>query len=970
MRRTCGNSKIPLAMAEHTPARTHASSLQTTGHNDLTPPPVGAVLHAVTIRPPTLHWDGLTCCSSQLQHIDTNAALQVPGVIRVVVKGNFIGVIASQLTQARHASAQLAVHWQQPAPSHDQTPNGKTLVPDTLCAGSPRYTYQWTPPADPAPAWAIAQHHGSAMTLWADTPYPDRLRAEIAALCTLPLDAIRLLPTGAAGVDAYDAAVDAALLSAECDRAVKVIDDTAHTPTPLEVTLQDSSGPDSANDNSTPVKETLSTPVAMRPSIAALLCGAVHAYPRTPAVPEHLYGRNVQTTLGTDTAAASRGTGHAVLPTATPVTAAQVFARESFFDEQCQAQKIDPVQARLATLTDLDGRALIESVAQQAGWNDARPAGTGRGFASTLIIDNTQDPPQRLWAAWVAEVTLDNEGRLDLTRVTVGHSATTLQPPAPPDRIESTIRQTALGYLQAPAGFDTWGQQAPERATNTALAAPDVSVVAQNSPSDIGLSWHPNAELPAAAAIANAIYEASGVRLRQAPFNLAALGLAGQPAHTNRTARRWGWGLLGGIAASAAGLVVAALPWRTALPPVAAVDTSIYSAAAIERGRLVALAGDCMVCHTAEGGTPNAGGRPLETPFGTVYTTNITPDRETGIGRWSYTAFERAMREGIHQNGQHLYPVFPYTSFAKLSDADMQSLYAWLMTQEPVSFSPPETDLAFPYSVRPLMAGWNTLFHTNETWRPDPAQSTLWNRGAYLVQGAGHCTACHSPRNSMGAEKSGQQNFLAGGFADGWEAPALNALSKAPIAWTEDTLFSYLRTGFSSLHGVASGPMGPVVGNLAQLPESDVRAMAHYLASLNPAPAGTEPAALTAARLEEASRSNAHAMTLPGERLFEGACAMCHDAREGPPLFGSRPSLALNTNLYSDHPDNVIQVVLHGINDPTGQGLGHMPGFKDSLNNQQIHDLVDYMRQRFAPGQAAWADLDKKISALRNMPHE
>ncbi|WP_350494909.1 cytochrome c [Neopusillimonas aromaticivorans] len=169
--------------------------------------------------------------------------------------------------------------------------------------------------------------------------------------------------------------------------------------------------------------------------------------------------------------------------------------------------------------------------------------------------------------------------------------------------------------------------------------------------------------------------------------------------------------------------------------PIPAIDTSIYSAAAIERGRLVALAGDCMVCHTADDGTPNAGGRPLETPFGTVYSTNITPDRKTGIGSWSYAAFERAMREGIHQDGRHLYPVFPYTAFAKLSDADMQSLYAWLMTQDPVSYTPPETRLAFPYSARPLMAGWNALFHTNEVYQPDPTQTTLWNRGAYLVQG-------------------------------------------------------------------------------------------------------------------------------------------------------------------------------------------------------------------------------------------
>ncbi|WJJ94086.1 hypothetical protein [Neopusillimonas aromaticivorans] len=252
----------------------------------------------------------------------------------------------------------------------------------------------------------------------------------------------------------------------------------------------------------------------MRPSIAALLCGATHTYHQTCTLPEHLYGQAIQTT----TVTTPEATGHTRVPINAPVTAAQVFARESFFDEQCQAQQLDPVQARLASLTDPEGRSLIESVARQAGWNDARQPGTGRGFASTLVVDNTQDPPQRLWAAWVAEVTFDKNGQLDLTRVTVGHSATTLPPSGPADHIESTIRQTALGYLKTPEHFDTWGQHATQQPANTVVAAPDVSVVAQNGALTTGLSWHPNAGLPAAAAIANAIYDASGVRLREAPL--------------------------------------------------------------------------------------------------------------------------------------------------------------------------------------------------------------------------------------------------------------------------------------------------------------------------------------------------------------------------------------------------------------------------------------------------------------------
>ena len=225
----------------------------------------------------------------------------------------------------------------------------------------------------------------------------------------------------------------------------------------------------------------------------------------------------------------------------------------------------------------------------------------------------------------------------------------------------------------------------------------------------------------------------------------------------------------------------------------------------------------------------NAGGRALATPFGMIYSTNITPDPETGIGAWSYPAFERAMREGIHRDGTASLSGLSLSAFCqdnrrrpagtlRVSDGAA----AGACRQSP-------HQLAFPFNWRPLLAGWNALFHRPGLFEADAAQSATWNRGAYLVEGLGHCGACHSPRNALGAEKA--EAYLAGGFAEGWEAPPLTSLSHAPIPWSEDELYAYLRTGESRFHGVAAGPMAPVVKELAALPDEDIRAMAVYLGS-------------------------------------------------------------------------------------------------------------------------------------------
>jgi nicotinate dehydrogenase subunit B len=335
------------------------------------------------------------------------------------------------------------------------------------------------------------------------------------------------------------------------------------------------------------------------------------------------------------------------------------------------------------------------------------------------------------------------------------------------------------------------------------------------------------------------------------------------------------------LCAAVVGIGAAALPWRT-IAPVARPDASVYSAATIARGRQLAALGDCAVCHTAINGVLNAGGRPLETPFGTIHSTNITPDVETGIGAWSYPAFERAMREGIHRDGRHLYPAFPYTHFAKTTDADMQALYAWLMAQLPVRAENKPNALAFPFNVRPLLAGWNALFHQSAPFETDATKSEIWNRGAYLVEGLGHCSACHSPRNALGAER--QTAYLAGGFAEGWEAPALTSLSRAPIPWSEEELYAYLRTGESRLHGVAAGPMAPVVKELAALPDSDIRAMAVYLGSFNETAIDKPAEQALAARLESSTGTRTSAASSVGARLYQGACAVCHATCTAPCL--------------------------------------------------------------------------------------
>lgn len=416
-----------------------------------------------------------------------------------------------------------------------------------------------------------------------------------------------------------------------------------------------------------------------------------------------------------------------------------------------------------------------------------------------------------------------------------------------------------------------------------------------------------------------------------------------------------------------------ASPFRPVINPIPRPDPTVYSAATIERGRLAAAVGACNVCHSSDQGVAFAGGKRFATPFGPVYATNITPDETVGIGNWSYTAFERAMRQGVSRDGHHLYPVHPYTSFAATEDADVQALYAYLMTRPAVAVEGPKTKLKFPYGIRPLMAGWNALFLKAKPYTFDVARPAGWNRGAYLVETLGHCSACHTDRNILGAEMTGKAH-LSGGFADGFAATALNGQSTSPVQWTEAAFYDYMRTGHSKDHGSASGPMAEVISALTPLPDSDIRAMATYLASLKPEvteDAAQAQVAVAVAQGEDA-RQNAEMTAPKGARIFAGACASCHSTST------ALPSLALNTNLHSDTPDNVLQAMMHGVAAPAvvAAAVGkempeivEMPSFSDVLNDDQLKDLTRYLRARFAPGKPAWGDVDGALRRAGSADH-
>ena len=384
----------------------------------------------------------------------------------------------------------------------------------------------------------------------------------------------------------------------------------------------------------------------------------------------------------------------------------------------------------------------------------------------------------------------------------------------------------------------------------------------------------------------------------------------------------------------------------------------------IEQGRLMAAAGNCASCHTAAGGPPYAGNYAMPTDFGTIFSTNITPDREQGIGGWSPAAFLRAMRSGVDREGNHLYPAFPYNHYAKMTEADILSIYAYIMTQvKPAQVAQKPNQLPFPFNQRYLQAGWKLVSVDLKPYQTDPQQSAVWNRGAYLVEGVTHCGACHTPRNVIGAEQNDKK--FAGAAVDGWSAPALTADNESSLPWTATDYSTYLKTGATRLHGVAAGPMAPVVhAGLQKLPDEELQAMGVYLADLS-GNGLTEAAAndIIEASLEQNKPRQFYRWDT-GERLYATACAACHYNVEQ--IAEGRPDLGINSAVHLHQPDNLIQVILDGLDNESGITGVVMPGFRDALNDQEVALIVGYLRAT-RTDKKPWPELTKKVSEIRDL---
>lgn len=352
-----------------------------------------------------------------------------------------------------------------------------------------------------------------------------------------------------------------------------------------------------------------------------------------------------------------------------------------------------------------------------------------------------------------------------------------------------------------------------------------------------------------------------------------------------------------------------------------------------ERGRYLVNAGDCAGCHTVDAAKPFAGGLGVQTPFGTIYSSNITPDPETGIGHWTDDEFYAAMHKGVRPDGKLLYPAFPYPWFTKLTVDDVRAIKSYLNTLTPVRQENKPSKLPWPLSMRVMMMGWNTLYFHDGAFQVAPNKSAQWNRGAYLVEGPGHCGACHTPVNLLGASKHDRR--FDGGYAENWFSPSLTADVREGLgAWSVPEIVEYLKTG-STAKAAAAGPMAEVVKNSTQyLSDDDLAAMAAYLKDT----AATESG--YAARTIDASVSSR------GEAIYLDNCTGCH-LQSGTGIANVFPPLKASAVVQSRDPATVLQAVIGGARvvatkgKPTGLA---MPAFGWKLNDREIADLATYIR--------------------------
>ena len=979
------------------------------------------MLHGRVVRPPYAGADSGDFIGKTLERVDAQSIAHIPGIRSVVVQADFVGIVAEREEHAEQAMRELTVVWK-PWPGMPDVSDAENAIrrnPSTARqlindgdveqalsdAGQQlQRTYVWPyqlhasiGPSCAVAHWQPVQETESPyqLRIWAGTQNPHALRADIALLCGLSdtqVDVVRMEAAGCYGRNgADDVAADAALLSKAVGAPVRVqlSREQEHLWEPkgaaqlmqVQGGLSDSGEPSGYDFQTSYPSNGATTLALLLTRTVEPLARAFEMGDRTARPPYDYADMRITVNDMPPILRASWLRGVSALPNA--------FAHESFMDELATAAGVDPLQYRLAHMSDVRAKDMLQATADKAGWKPhTQPQQQaaqgewlqGQGVAYARYTHSKWPGFGAAWAAWVADVQVNKTtGEVQVKRVVVGHDAgRVINPKGVEQQVHGNVLQTTSRAL-----FEQIQTDSADGSVNSAewgsypilnfRQVPVIEVLQMPRPLQDPLGAGESSSVPGTAAIANAIFDATGVRFRNPPFTpemvRAALNPLAAPATPTPQAEQvmpdvprskqpgllsgWRWQQLSGVLFATLAVGAALVGWRSVLPRVTTASAS-FSAAQVERGAQLAALGNCVSCHTAEQGMPQAGGQAFVTPYGTVYSTNLSPDPDTGIGAWSYQAFARAMREGVSRDGHALYPVFPFTSFARMSDEDMTALYAWLMTQTPVAQTTPAPDMVLGFNMRPLLSVWNAVFHQDRADRYDSTQTPQWNRGEYLVNGVAHCGACHTPRNLMGAEQK-QTAYMQGAWVEGWQAPALTGFNQSPMPWREQDFFNYLSKGHTGFHGTANGPMAQVVRNLQTVPEQDIQAMAVYLASLNPSAASLDVAAFNARAMAQVTFAADHA-PLPdaAARQFAGSCSACHHDGDGPQLLGVNQPLALNGNLHSDSPANVVNVILHGVQQPASRDIGFMPGFEQSLSKPQIIALVQWMRQRYAPGKPAW----------------
>ncbi|MGF6573772.1 mono/diheme cytochrome c family protein [Paraburkholderia sp. GAS333] len=401
----------------------------------------------------------------------------------------------------------------------------------------------------------------------------------------------------------------------------------------------------------------------------------------------------------------------------------------------------------------------------------------------------------------------------------------------------------------------------------------------------------------------------------------------------------------------------ASAPEHANAPAIASgtVASSAADSPLISSGRYLAIAADCAACHTAQGGKPFAGGYPINSPMGTIYSTNITPSTQGGIGDYTEADFARALRQGIRRDGRHLYPAMPYTSYAALTDNDVHALYAYFRHEvAPVDAVPPSTALPFPFNIRSSMALWNALFLDSKPFEPDPHVSPLINRGAYLTNALEHCAACHTPRNALMGQNDARA--FAGGSLGSWYAPNISSDPLSGIGgWTDAELTQYLKTGSVPGKAQAAGPMAEAIDHSLQyLSDADLAAIVAYLKQTAPMPADGKTVRYAYGQpLNEAALRGNEAKPPRGWQIFSGSCAACHQVNGGGLSNHDYPSLYHNTATGASNPDNLIAVILFGLQRDAHGKPAFMPAFgpgasfTDRLSDQDVADVANFVLHQY-----------------------